>query len=41
MLLSEPMVTVLTTIAYLSSSWPCTEPTFAVHILEKAPDVVE
>jgi hypothetical protein len=41
MLLSEPMVTVLTTIAYLSSSWLCTEPTFTVHILEKAAEVAE
>jgi hypothetical protein len=47
MLLSEPMVAVLTTIVYtshsyyLSASWPCTEPTFKVHILEKAADVAE
>ncbi len=47
MLLSEPMVTVLTTLLpfspsyYLSSSWPSTEPTIAVRILEKAADVVE
>jgi hypothetical protein len=46
MLLSEPIVTVPTTMStslsyYLSSSWPSTEPTFAVNILEKAADVVE
>jgi hypothetical protein len=40
MLLSEPMVTVLTAMILLSLllplSWPCTKPTFAVHILENA-----